>query len=351
MDLDAIGDLPMPVTYGRHLARLFEPRALLAGTGLEPIDLERTGGTLRVRQALQYIDNAIRLSARGEWYLEWAASLSDHFHGPISLALMSAPTLGDSLDAFIAYFPARVPYLHLQGRSDGAHFRTEMRALIDLGAGRALLMETPLLILERYLANVYLIDPREARVDLDYPPTAHAEHYPRYFDCPVRFDAEHTALVIPTAWRAIPNLGYTAATWAHARQQCEGLLGASVERDTLGQLHSYLAAALDIADRPRALPTLAEAAAHLFITPRTLIRRLRRLGTTYQALTDALLREHACELLANEQLKVKEVAAALGVDNPANFGKAFKRWTGLTPGAWRAAAQPASTSRQGINRG
>jgi AraC-like DNA-binding protein len=339
MDLDAIGDLPMPVTYGRHLTRLFEPTALLAGTGLVPADLERPGATLRVRQALTYIDNAIKLSPRGEWYLEWAASLSDHFHGPISLALMSAPTLGESLDAFIAYFPARVPYLHLQGRHDGERFHAEMRALIDLGAGRALLMETPLLILERYLIDVYLIDPAEARVHLDYPPTPYAEHYPRYFKCGVRFDAEHTALVIPAAWRAIPNLGYTAATWAHARQQCEGLLGASVERDTLGQLHSYLAAALDIADRPRALPTLTEAAAHLFLTPRTLIRRLRRLGTSYQSLTDALLREHACELLANEQLKIKEVAAKLGFDNPANFGKAFKRWTGQSPGGYREASR------------
>ena len=77
-------------------------------------------------------------------------------------------------------------------------------------------------------------------------------------------------------------------------------------------------------------------ARHLHLAPRTLIRRLRRLGTTYQAIMDDFLRARAAELLVNDRVKIKEVAAALGFNNPANFGKAFKRWYGVSPGGYRA---------------
>ena len=50
---------------------------------------------------------------------------------------------------------------------------------------------------------------------------------------------------------------------------------------------------------------------------------------------DEFLRIRAVELLANDRIKIKEVAAALGFNNPANFGKAFKRWYGIAPGNYR----------------
>jgi len=65
------------------------------------------------------------------------------------------------------------------------------------------------------------------------------------------------------------------------------------------------------------------------------LRRLRALGTSYQAITDDFLRQRAAELLRNDEVKIKAVAAALGFQNPANFGKAFKRWFGVSPGSFR----------------
>ena len=66
-----------------------------------------------------------------------------------------------------------------------------------------------------------------------------------------------------------------------------------------------------------------------------LIRRLRRLGTTYQQITDDFLLARAQEMLENDELAIKQVAASLGFDNPANFGKAFRRWCGMSPGSYR----------------
>lgn len=337
MDRRRIEDLWMPVTYCWHLTREFPPEQLLAGTGLTLDDLEGPIERMRVWQLLTYSRNAIALGAdRPGWHLGWAARLSDNFHGPISVALMSAPTLGAGIDAFLRYFPSRIPYMHMRGRTEGDRFAAELRPLIDLGTVLPLLIETPLVILHSYIRTVAGVDMGAAALDLAYPPTPHERRYAEQFAGPVRFDQPRHALVIPAAWRAMPNPGRMETAWRHALRQCDQTRAADVERDTLGVVLSYLDAANERRARARPAPTLAETATALHLSPRTLIRRLRRMGTTYQQVVDDFLKARACALLGNERLRVKEVAAALGFDNPANFGKAFKRWSGTTPGLYRA---------------
>ena len=335
MDSHVVEDLLMPATYGRLLVRLFPPDALLADTGLTVADFAEPDRRITVRQALQYIRNTLTLAEEPDWYMSWINTLTERFHGPVGFALWSAPTLGEGLDVFLRYFSARLPYLHLQGRVQGEHFIAEICPLIELGVATPLLIETPLLVLQQYLHTAYGVDCRALLVELNYPPTAYAARYARHFKGPIHFNAGRNALVLPKVWRNLRNLEYHESTWSHALQQCASL-ASSAERTTLGELRDYLCRAFDVVDRGRALPTLEAAASGLHLTPRTLIRRLRVVGTTYQATIDEFLRARACELLRNEGIQIKEVAAALGFQSAANFGKAFKRWQGISPGGWRS---------------
>ena len=336
MDAKVIEELPMPATYARHLARVFDPDTLFEGTGIDPATLDDLERRITVRQVLQYIRNALALASEPDWYLDWMRQVADRFHGPISLAMQSAPTLGDGVDAFVEFFPSRTPYMHMQGRNEGEHFVAELCPLIELGASKPLLIEAPLMILHQHLESVYAVDLGAASLMLDYPPTAYADRYPRYFKPEVRFDAPFNALVMPSAWRALPNLGYTESSWAHALQQCEATSASSRERETLSDVRACLCRAFERTTRRRPLPTLEEAAAELHLSPRTLIRRLRCLGTSYQEMTRAFLQARAREMLANDEITIKEVAGMLGFDSPANFGRTFKRWFGTSPGTYRA---------------
>ncbi len=326
----------MPITYGRHLARRFDLERLFAGTGLGHEALQDPDYRITVGQALTYARNALDLAADPAWYYEWAGSLAGHFHGPTTIALASAPTLGHGLDAFLRYFPSRIPYMHMQGRQEGEHFFAELYPLIDLGAVKPFLVETPVVLLQNHLETVYGVDLSQAVLELDYPATAHADRCRAYFPFPVRFATARNALVIPAAWRALRNLGHVESTWDHALAQCKATMASSVERETLGRVRANLASEFEREDRLRPLPTLDEVAASMHVTSRTLIRRLRSLGTSYREATDEFLRARARELLANDQMKIKQVAAALGFDSPANFGKAFKRWYGVSPGNFRS---------------
>ena len=65
--------------------------------------------------------------------------------------------------------------------------------------------------------------------------------------------------------------------------------------------------------------------------PRTLRRRLARLGLQYGDMVEAVRRERAIELLSKDDTTVSEIAELVGYTETSNFTRAFKRWTGLSP--------------------
>ena len=71
------------------------------------------------------------------------------------------------------------------------------------------------------------------------------------------------------------------------------------------------------------------------MTPRTLHRHLVENGTTFRQLKNSLLRGRAENLLRDRKISLTEASYLLGYSEPANFNRAFRRWTGLTPNVWR----------------
>jgi AraC-like DNA-binding protein len=67
----------------------------------------------------------------------------------------------------------------------------------------------------------------------------------------------------------------------------------------------------------------------------TLYRRLKSEGTTYERLLDGLRRRLALRFVREQGLSVKEAGYRLGFSDPAAFSRAFKRWTGTSPGEMR----------------
>jgi AraC-like DNA-binding protein len=74
----------------------------------------------------------------------------------------------------------------------------------------------------------------------------------------------------------------------------------------------------------------------LGVSERTLQRRLRDLGRSFSDVVEDFRREESVRLLATRDLDLIEVASRLGYAEQTSFTRAFRRWTGTTPGAWRA---------------
>ena len=81
--------------------------------------------------------------------------------------------------------------------------------------------------------------------------------------------------------------------------------------------------------------SVEKAAQILGISRLTLYRRLQAEGTTFEALLDQR-RQHLAEgLLQRPSIAIAEIADALGYSAPSNFTRAFQRWSGRSPSAWR----------------
>ena len=72
-------------------------------------------------------------------------------------------------------------------------------------------------------------------------------------------------------------------------------------------------------------------------SPRTLQRRLTGLGISFREVVEEARFEIACALLRGTDLKVQEIAARLGYATPSSFTRAFGRWAGCSPSAFRRA--------------
>ncbi|MBD2847582.1 AraC family transcriptional regulator [Paenibacillus sp. IB182496] len=88
---------------------------------------------------------------------------------------------------------------------------------------------------------------------------------------------------------------------------------------------------------PVSYPTLQQTAEAFGLRPRTLQHRLSRSGTSFHELASRIRTELAVDYLRRGQHSIGEIAYALHFSEPSAFQYAFKKWTGLTPGQYRAA--------------
>lgn len=87
-------------------------------------------------------------------------------------------------------------------------------------------------------------------------------------------------------------------------------------------------------------PALGDIAARLHLSERSLKRRLQQAGAGYRELLEDARRRDAQRLLLHSDADIQAVAGQLGYVNPANFTRAFRRWTGEAPSDYRRRRQP-----------
>lgn len=80
----------------------------------------------------------------------------------------------------------------------------------------------------------------------------------------------------------------------------------------------------------------------LAMSVRTLQRKLKSEGTSLQDLLEAMRRNLSVRYLQRDDLSVAEVAYLLGFSEPSSFHRAFRKWTGVTPGEFRRARSVAN---------
>jgi AraC-like DNA-binding protein len=333
--------LPCPSTYSRLLLQRWPTAAdrLLAGTDLSPDQLVRQG-VITVAEQLQVLRNARTIAARDDWALDFGRQLNINSHGPLGFASVSAPTLGEGIATLGAFARIRTPYLQLevveQDRQLILRFDTAYYPLEDL--------EVPLIEILQQVAQSYTRavlgeGNADATHYFTYGARSHASRYRAALGARCEFSAGFNGLGLPTALKALPCPLHDEKIYRSSLSRCrEALAAVLAEGDVVARATHWLAAHFEqIATHRKftSLPRLEQLAAAWGVTPRTVIRRLAEHGTRFGDLRAAQQLEMARRMLDDAGYTVSEVGYLLGYGDPANFGRAFKRLTGQSPGEYR----------------
>jgi AraC-like DNA-binding protein len=151
------------------------------------------------------------------------------------------------------------------------------------------------------------------------------------FGCEPRFAEGPPRIVFAAELARLPVVRRPDEVADYARTSLRRMLLAA-PADTL---HARLRALLS-STTPVASSSIDDAARHLGVSRATLARRLAREGTSFQALKDDVRRDHAIALLAGTSLPLGEIAERLGYSAQSAFQRAFRDWTGVSPGRMRA---------------
>lgn len=154
----------------------------------------------------------------------------------------------------------------------------------------------------------------------------------RYFGCPVSWGAPQFEVAFDAALLELPLPRSDARLFSYLARRADALLAQLPAEASVGaRVRREVAALL-----PQGEPRLAVVAKRLAMSERTVHRRLAEEGTRFADVVDGVRRERAQLMLQDPQLSCSEVGFLVGYGEPAAFFRAFKRWTGATPQAWRA---------------
>ena len=262
-------------------------------------------------------------------------------YGIWGFALVSSPTLRAAVDVGLRHLALTYALTGISLVLDGATARLRFADAHLPAPVRRFLVErdtAALRVVQRELApDLHL------GVSVPWPLPADPAPYLEVFGpdvrsrgtvAEVRFDAAELDRPLPRA---------DERTAALAEAQCRALVEARRER---------VGVADEVRRRllrdPADAPSMATVADDRHVTERTLRRQLAAEGTSYRALLDEVREALARELLVSAGLSVEQTARRVGFAEPASFVHAFRRWTGMTPGAYRDAATGSSATGSSV---
>jgi AraC-like DNA-binding protein len=311
-------------------ARHMDVDALLSAVGLSP-------SLLQVPQA--------RVSAKhyGELWRLIALTLDDEFFGQDSRrmksgsfamqchAVLSCKTLKQALERSLRFYALILDDISGTLVSDGKLARVVLSERVH-GTNHRVFAHELLLMLLHGLA-CWLVGRRIpiVRADFCYPEPAHSAEYRVMYSTQLSFNRPNTVISFDAGYLDLPVVQDEHTLKEFLRTAPENILvkyknGKSLTARIRRRLRQLL---------PGDLPECEVIAEELHMTPATLRRRLADEGESYQSIKDHLRRDLAISYLSHSERSVLDIALELGFAERSAFHRAFRKWTGASPGEFR----------------
>ncbi|MFI2283414.1 AraC family transcriptional regulator [Nocardia beijingensis] len=320
----------------RALVRIAGERGMtsaecLAGTALAPAELGDPSAMITVQDELR-VAHTVLGRFGDEPGLGLAAVRHDpRSRGPWRLALLGSRTLRELIEVGSRYVGRTVPFGRLTVEEADGEARLVFEDTGIPPGMRAFFAEAALGGLPAFDRELFAVGVPVRRVSFRHVCPHDTKRYREAFGVVPVFGAKTSAVVFDRGLLDRPLPPASAA----ARDNCGQLC-----RDLLDRHRSRTGVAASVRDRlvrtPGEIPDQATVALGLFMSSRTLSRRLHEEGTSFRALLDEVRQTMSELLLAHTDMTTEQVAARLGYAEAASFIRAFRRWQGCPPQTFRS---------------
>lgn len=316
-------------------ARGLDAEGLLAEVGISP-------SLLGARQA------RVSTAQYGALWRSIAQALDDEFFGldsrrmkpgsfgMLCRAVVHCATLEKALERALRFYGLLLDDFSaaLSRRGDAAKLMLHDRSVHE--SQRVVAHEALLIML--YGLACWLIGRRIPIVLLEfaYPEPAHSAEYRIMYSSNLSFGQPNTAITFDADYLDQPVIQDERSVKEFLRIIPENILVKYKNTNSLtARIRRRLRQTL-----PHELPDFEILARELHTTCATLRRRLHEEGESYQSIKDQLRRDVAITYLSHSERSVMDIALELGFAEPSAFHRAFKKWTGASPGEYRRSLAP-----------
>jgi len=342
-DFIALSGWVIPISKAMQVNHIDAQQAL-SECGITAQDLENQESRIAISKLTALVEycNA-RLPKK-----DFSVQVAEHFHPgmfhALGYAMMSSATLQDGLERIVRYkrIVSDACRVEMTEEEQGLFFRVTTFYYEDtqqptLGPRE---IEIFMATLVKFARETVETELKPVAVYLQAPDFGSEHDYlEEFFGCKPHYNHAFNALVFDREQASKKLLTHNMVlTQSHEKMLDEFL--SRIDRSDLANLVKC-----KIYERlSLGAPTQAEVAEDLGMSLRNLQRKLNEQGTSYKDILEHTRRKLALEFIDQSHLSLGEISYLVGFASVANFNRAFKRWTGNTPGEFRSSHQHAASA-------
>jgi len=311
-----------------------DPVPLLHRYGLDATRLAEAGARLSIPRYMHLGHAAIALCKQPALGLHMGRLSHLAQAGLAGVTAAQAPTLGEAARTLLRFEPLYAAnyrgHSSFQEDPQGAWLR--FYSISPYNAYNRFVVDSLMAGWLAQLGALVGVPLQAERLEMEFEAPDYASQYQPLCSSTVQFGASGNQLRLNRATLELPNPQHCPSTWQHLLQLCEAEMLQRTRVRGLGERIIHLLGPLLNGGRE---PDLEEVALHLQLPTWTLRRKLAEEGTCFRSLLNDTRRDLAETYIRDTELAFGEIAYLLGFASAEAFQRAFKRWTGVTPGEFR----------------
>lgn len=324
-----VSDYNLPlisVRYARRFIEFIEQRRigadrLLEGSGLERAMFDDPDNYPSMNQVCSLLREARTLLDDERAPFQFGQALDLNCHGLMGFAQLGQKDYRDLAAMIVQYLRVCVPIMDLEIHYDRASVRVRLVDAWDLGDLRQF-------VIKIYMGGIHALAALVSRtcfIEFDFSSELGSPGWNLVTGgAPVRFQGERNEVAIPLAGDGLLTPGATERIeWAP-------------EDNGMGDaMEMVMRVRCQVIDHPGRDSTLERVAQRLGMSARSVRRHLALAGYSFSDIRSEVRQSMATRYLSESCLSLDTIAEWLGYSDQASFSKAYRAWTGTTPGEVR----------------